>query len=215
MAEEKHMHENQTKPQCNVFCPYRFRRFDTTATEMIPMRMIISIAVVAAIAVMVAIGFQNLQITSSEHELENQCRTLESTLDTLISGGVARDLDEGQAPSGTTRVQTFTFPNNLIYLAFGVDPNPKNDGHLITGLTNSGNVIAYQVSGGGKQVFWLPQDMIPFREGYFHDNRWDIHEDQGLILLTGGTANLVFELVKRNHMQYILIHATDNLEPQI
>ena len=207
------MHENQTKPQRKVCCQYRFRRVDTTATEMIPIRMIISIAVVAAIAVMVAIGFQNLQITASEHELENECRTLQSSLYTLISGGVARDLDEGEAPSGTTRVQTFTLPNNLIYLAFGVDPNPKNDGRLITGLTNSGNVIAYQVSSGGKQVFWLSQDMLPFREGYFHDNRWDVHEDQGFILTTSGTTTLVFELVKRNHIQYILIHATDTIEP--
>jgi len=207
------MHENQTTPQRNVFCQNRFRRFDTTATEMIPIRMIISIAVVAAIALMVAIGFHNQQITASEHELESECRTLQSSLYTLISGGVARDLDEGEAPSGTTRVQTFTLPNNLIYLAFGVDPNPENDGQLTTGLTNSGNVIVYQVSSGGKQVFWLSQDMIPFREGYFHDNRWDVHEDQGLILITGGTTTLVFELVKRNHIQYILLHATDTIEP--
>ncbi len=207
------MHEKQTKPQRKVFCQYRFRRFDTNATEMIPIRMIISIAVVAAIAVIVAIGFQNLQITASEHELENECRTLESALDTMVSGGIARDLDEGEAPSGTTRVQTFTLPNNLIYLAFGVDPNPENDGRLITGLTNNGNVIVYQVSNGGKQVLWLSQDMIPFREGYYHDNRWDVHEDQGLILITGGTTALVFELVKRNHIPYILIHATDTIEP--
>ncbi|MCX6665563.1 MAG: hypothetical protein NT038_05825 [Euryarchaeota archaeon] len=207
------MHENQRKPQHKIFSQNHFKRFDTTATETIPIRMIISISVVAAIAVMVAIGFQNLQTTASEHELENQCRTLQSSLYTLISGGVARDLDEGEAPGGTTRVQTFTLPNNLIYLAFGVDPNPENNGRLITGLTNNGNVIAYQVSGGGKQVFWLSQDMIPFREGYFHDNRWDVHEDQGLILLTAGTTTLVFELVKRNHNQYILIHATDTVEP--
>jgi hypothetical protein len=162
---------------------------------------------------MVTIGFQNLQISKTEHELENECRTLKSALATLISGGIARDLDEGEAPEGTTRVQTFTLPKNLIYLAFGVDPDPENNGHLITGLTNGGNVIVYQVSSGGKQIFWFSQDMIPFREGYYLDNRWDVHEDQGFILTAEGTTTLVFELVKRNHIQYILIHATDAIEP--
>ena len=190
------------------------RRKNDFAAEMIPIRLIISIAIIAAIALMIGVGFRNLSITSAENQIEIECRTLESKLYTMMGSGVARDVDEINAGDGTKRSITFNLPDSLMYLAFGVDPDADNDGELETGLTENGSAIFYRVSGGSKHVLWLTQDEYRFREGKYIDGKWVINGDgQGYIITSGGSTTLTFELVQKNHEIYILIQATDTIDP--
>jgi len=190
------------------------RRKNDFAAEMIPIRLIISIAIIAAIALMIGVGFRNLSITLAENQIEIECRTLESKLYTMMGSGVARDVDEINAGEGTKRSITFNLPDSLMYLAFGVDPDPDNDGELETGLTENGSAIFYRVSGGSKHVLWLTQDEYRFREGKYIDGKWVINGDgQGYIITSGGSTTLTFELVQKNHEIYILIQATDTIDP--
>ena len=119
------------------------RESDDFASEMIPIRLLISIAIISAIAIMVTIGYNNLNVIFAENNVENECKSLESELYTMIGSGVARDLDEIDAGDGTKRIHTFNLPSNIVYLSFGVDPDPKNNGVLETGLTCNGSVIFY------------------------------------------------------------------------
>ncbi|MEE9440513.1 MAG: hypothetical protein V3V27_01130, partial [Candidatus Thermoplasmatota archaeon] len=112
-------------------------------------------AIIAAIVLMVGVGFRNLSITSAENQVEIDCRTLESKLFTMFGSGIARDVDEINAADGTKRSITFNLPDNLIYLSFGVDPDTDNNGELETGLTEDGSTIFYRVAGGSKHVLWL------------------------------------------------------------
>ena len=146
------------------------RKMDEYATDMIPIRLLISIAVVSAITLMVFFGFLNLSVIISENQIENDCRELESKIYTMIKSGVPRDVDEVGAGDGTKRVQVFSLPDNLVFLSFGVDPDENNDGILETGLTENGAVIFFRVQGGSKHVIWLDED-IRFREGIFKDDR--------------------------------------------
>ena len=139
------------------------KKIDNTASEMIPIRLIISIAVMAAIALMLASGYNNLSITLSENQIENQYRTLESKLYTMLASGISRDMDEINASDGTMRAHTFDLPDNMIYLAFGIDPDPSNTGELSTGLTDDGSAVFYKVSNGNKHVIWLSEDDFRFR----------------------------------------------------
>jgi len=183
---------------------------DSSAAEMIPIRLTISIAIVAAIVVMAAIGYNFFSIANAENQIENEFRTLQSSLYSMIGSGVARNVYEINVNEETKRVQTLNLPGNLVYLAFGVDPDPHNNGVLSTGLTENGSMICYQVSGGGKHILWLPGDQMQFREGIFTDDKWVINGDgQGFILTQGGTTVLTFELVQQNSKVYILIHSTD------
>jgi hypothetical protein len=101
-----------------------------------------------------------------------------------------------------------------MYLAFGVDPDSDNNGELETGLTENGSAIFYRVSGGSKHVLWLTQDEYRFREGKYIDGKWVINGDgQGYIITSGGSTTLTFELVQKNHEIYILIQATDTIDP--
>ena len=187
------------------------RKMDGFAAEMIPIRFIISIAVISAVMLMVAFGYSNLTVILSENQLENECRILESKLSTMLGSGVARDVDEANAGEGTKRTHMFDLPDSLIYLSFGVDPD--NYESLGTGLTSDGAVIFYRVNGGSKHVIWLPQD-FKFREGNYTDDKWVINGDgQGFIITNDGKTTLTFELVEKNHERYILIQANDKINP--
>ena len=187
------------------------RKINDYAADMIPIRLLISIAVVSAIILMVFFGFLNLKIILAENQIQNDCRELESKIYTMISSGVPRDVDELGAGDGTKRIHTFLLPENILFLSFGVDPDENNDGILETGLTENGAVIYYRVSGGSKKVIWLDKD-FKFREGVSKDNRWDINNmGEGFILKHSGESILTFEFVEKNRETYLLIHENDGI----
>jgi len=190
------------------------RKSDEFASEMIPIRLLISIAIISAIAIMVTIGYNNLNVVFAENNIENECRSLESELCTMTGSGAARDLDEIEAGDGTKRFHTFNLPSNIVYLSFGVDPDPENNGVLRTGLTCNGSVIFYKVQGGSKHAIWFSDERFRFREGKNTGGKWVINGDgQGFIIKNSGKTSLVFELVKRNSETFVLIQANDVIEP--
>ncbi len=60
------------------------RQMNTNAVEMIPIRLIISLAIIAAIAVMMVFASSSLRTLLAEHQVEQECRLLESTLSTMV-----------------------------------------------------------------------------------------------------------------------------------
>jgi hypothetical protein len=189
------------------------RKMNGNATEMIPIRLIISITIIAAIMVLFAVAADSLRISLAEHQVEHECRMLQSRLSTMIASGVARDVDAVDTAQGTQRIQTMTFPDSLLYLSFGGNPDPLNTGELLSKLTEDGAALFYRVQGGNTQVIWLPIDCYKFREGTLLENTWVINDiGESFILCHGGTTTLVFELVQKNHVNYILIHANDGID---
>jgi hypothetical protein len=189
------------------------KSFDSSAAEMIPIRLLISITIITAIAVLIGTGMGVLRTSLAQRQVEQQCHDLISTLNTMVYSGAPRDLEDWLAPAGTTRVQTFTLPDNLVYLSFGGDPDAENTGVLHSHLTDDGSVIFYRVDGGSKQAIWLSQGTYRFREGYRTNTTWTLEDDcESYILHRGGASTLVFELVEKNHETYILIHGNDGIE---
>jgi hypothetical protein len=180
----------------------------TEAVESISVRLMVSIAILSAIIILVGYGFHYVEIVGFEAQLRNECATFESLVLSMIYTGVARDVDEPHAAEGTTRVHTFCLPETLIYLGFGIDPDPNNDAVLEPGYTYNSSVLFYRVHGGSKQVIWFLEGDCGFRKGDFVDGRWIINkQEQGFLLTNGGVTTLVFELVEKNSVRYILIHA--------
>jgi hypothetical protein len=189
------------------------RPFDSIAAEMIPIRLLISIAIIAAVAVLVGVGMVMLRTSLAQQQVEQQCQDLLSTLDTMVESGVPRDLTEWLAAEGTTRVQTLNLPDNLVYLCFGGDPDAENSGVLHPRLTEDGSVIFYKVQGGSKQVIWLARGRYRFREGRLSNTTWVLNDGgESCIIDHGGISTLVVELVEKNHVTYLLIHGNDRIE---
>ncbi len=188
---------------------------DIDAVEMIPIRMLISIGIIAAISVLLAVGYQNISISIAENQVKNDVTALQSQLYALVASGVPRNVDAIGEGEGTKRTQTFNLPDSLQYLAFGFDPDSDNNGLLEAGeLLEGGAVIVFKVAGGSKQVMWLPKNQIRFREGVYNMafSKWDINTpEQGFLLTSGGKTVIVCELVERSDQRYILIQATDNI----
>jgi len=189
------------------------RRLDNTSADILLIRLIVSLAIIAAIFFMVSFGYNFFEIVFSENQVETECNIIQSKIYTMLSGGVPRDLDEVNAAEGTKRCITFDLPDNLVYLSFGVDPDPDNDGYLKTGLTTDGAVIFYRINGGSKKVIWL-DEKFKFREGKYDSGKWIINGNgQGYIITSAGTKTLNFELVEKNHENYVLIQADDGIKP--
>ena len=182
------------------------RQYNNYAVDMIVLRFIISVVIIATIIFITVIAFNTFGPMLEEHQVEQQCLMLESSLSTMIGSGVSRDIDEVDAADGTKRIQTFMLPDSLIYLSFGGDPDEMNTGELSSGLTEDGSVIFYKVDGGRKQSIWLPKPSYKFREGVFIGNRWVINgTGQSFLICSSGKTTLVFECVRQDRCSYILV----------
>lgn len=189
------------------------KKFDNKAVEMIPIRLIISLVIIAAISLLLFFGYLYIRVTLAENNVANEIRTIESKLQTMIAGGNARNLLDSNAAEGTKRSYSFELPDNIIFLSFGVNPDENNDGVLKTNLTQNGSCIFYQIEGSSKKVKWL-DDEIRFREGNYENGKWDINGNgQGYIISGGGGVTITFELVMKSNIKYILIQSTDNFLP--
>jgi len=189
------------------------RQRDDDAADQLPIRLMMSLAIVAVIVVLIAGASGAMRTFLAEQQVETQCRLIEASLSTMVGSGAVRDVDDLNAPQGTKRVQSISLPDSLIYLSFGGDADPLNTGVFSSGLVEDGAVIFYRVQGGSKQVIWLPKETFKFREGIFIDNRWGVNgAGQSFIIHTGGTLSLVFERVQKNHRSYILVHNTDDID---
>lgn len=186
-------------------------RSNCYAADFIPIRLVISIAIIGAIVVLVFFGYKTMSISLDEGQVEQSCKQLESKLYSMISSGEPRDVDETNSGDGTMRIHLFNLPDSLIFLGIGIDPDPGNNGSLKTGLTDDGNVIFYKVSGGSKRSIWLDTS-FKFREGNFDGGKWSINKDeQGYIIKKGGITSLKFELVEKNGENFVLILANDGI----
>lgn len=181
------------------------------AADMIPMRLIISITVISVLTTFLVSGFYNVHKEFDENQLQNECSILQSKLFTMVQSGICRETDNLFFMEGTKRMYTLNLPSSLSYFAFGVDPDPDNDGVLTTGLTCDGSVIVYKIDGGTKKTFWLPEE-IRFREGKYDNGRWIMNEaEQGFIVLDAGITTIIFELIETYGKTCVLIHGNDGI----
>jgi hypothetical protein len=180
------------------------RRCDALGVEMIPIRLVISIAVIGAIVGLWASGMLVAGPTSDAGLLRRECEGAVSTLASLVRGGAARDLRDPDAPLGTRRIVTFDVPAGCVYLSFGGDPDPDGDGVMTSEAAGSSAVIVFLVQGAGKEAVWLSEP-VGFRAGVYDGSRY-ILGPGSLILHTAGKARLAFELVRDAAAMYILVY---------
>ena len=186
---------------------------EDNAVDQLPIRLIMSLAITAAIVMLLIGASGTLRTYLAEQQVETVCHQLEATLSTMVGSGATRDVDDLHAAEGAKRVQTITLPDSLVFLAFGGNPDPSKNGRLSSGLIEDGSVIYYKVQGGSPHAIWLPKETFQFREGVCIEGHWVINgEGNSFILPSGGMVTLVFEHVEKNHKSYILIHNTDDIE---
>lgn len=187
---------------------------DRRGIEFIPLRVLISLAVGAGIVAVAYVGLRSALHTAAETQVERECNEVLSHLSTMVASGDARDITDMDMTQGDTRSVVMDIPDEVVFLGFGIDPDPNNDGVLSSGLTANGSCIFFKTEGRGKQVIWDVGN-IRFREGKYKNDRWVPNDPpQGFIIQKGGTHHLTFELVQDiDGTTYVLIWAQDELSP--
>ncbi|MDD5616111.1 MAG: Ig-like domain-containing protein [Candidatus Methanoperedens sp.] len=191
---------------------------DERGTMEIPLRFVVYVLITGAIIALVAIGISHIKPGMTQDTLEKQTGAMEVSLEAMQSGA-ARNLIDPASPGGNIRTYKIVLPQDVGYLAFGVDPDPDNDGNLTNTkddmLTDRGNVIIYSSAAGKKKI---PLDEnIQIREGIFENGRWVINsgggKQYGVVLPGNGKSEITFELVYDpiTKERYTLAHFTDDL----
>ncbi len=192
---------------------------DESGSMEIPLRFVVYIIITGAIIGLAAIGISNLKPVMTEDTMEKQIWAMKTSLDSMQEGA-ARNLLDPASAAGNIRTYNIVLPEDVRYLAFGVDPDPDNDGNLTNSrddlLTDRENVIIYS-SSAGKRIIPLYED-IELREGLFENGRWVMNledgKQYGVVLKGGGKFEITFELVYDpiSKERYTLAHFTDDLK---
>ncbi|MFZ3382656.1 MAG: invasin domain 3-containing protein [Candidatus Methanoperedens sp.] len=195
---------------------------DDSASIDIPIRLVVYIILTAAIVAVTAIGLSHIWPGMTTNIMEKQIGEIKASLGTMQTGG-ARNLIDPDSPPGNIRTLMVTIPEDVDYLAFGVDPDPDNDLNMTNTpdgmITDRGNVIYY--SGTNGKVRIPLEDPIELREGLLEGGRWTVNDIGGLqngaVLSEKGNYELTFELVYDpiSKEKYTLVHLTDNLNAYI
>ena len=175
-------------------------KLNDQAADILPIRLIISISFIAAILLFLGIGLGNIQNILEEQEMQQICSIIQSKLYSLVTSGTPRDIDDPDSKEGSKRIYNIHLPDDLVFLAFGVDPDAMDN------LTEDGCLIVYKLSNGFKKIIWLPGEMR-LRAGIYNNGGWILSE-KGFILDKNGVTTLIFELVKKDDIEYVLIYTS-------
>ena len=171
---------------------------DDQASDILPMRLIISISFIAAFLVFLGVGLGNIEGVLEEQKLQQSCSIIQSELYSLVTSGNPRDLDNLDSKEGSKRIYSINLPDDIIFLAFGVDPDTMDN------ITGDGCLIVYKLSNGFKKIIWLPKE-VRLRAGLYNGREWMLSQ-RGFILDKSGVTTLIFELIRQNNIEYVLIY---------
>lgn len=198
--------EKATEEQWDVFLK------DTRGIDTVALKMVFYLVITGVILLLVTVSWGNVS------PFFDKVRTNEQVKDTAvellsIQNGYARNLRDGSAIQGSTCNVELSLPENIRYMALGVDPDPDSDGNL----TNSewiieNSTILIQHRNGEKNRFTINDENIQFRKGIINqDGNWDMnysnsYDASGLVIEEPINGEFIFELVYDSNGKYTLSH---------
>ena len=179
---------------------------NSDAAELIPIRLIMSVAIIGVISVLFTSGMLTLQTQTDIHQIDQQINDFKASIQVLMKQGSARDISDPLSSNGSKRTFVFHLPDNIEFLSFGGDNNIKKglnentSNQLMTG-------IFYQFQGKTKQVVWL-ESGYGMIQGHYVDDCWiPIKVPDPLILDHCGLVTVNVELIKMHDTQYLLMYS--------
>ncbi len=168
---------------------------DDKATIWIPVRLLISISIIAFFTFLIVIGTQIATNTIQHNNFYNNLTEIKESLESLYRHGDSRNIIDPMSAPGSKRVFSLTIPDTISYVGFG---RQKNDSQLLA------SCIQYD-SSKGVTCLWLDTD-IELILGVKQNGIWSPNEDNNGFILSSGSYQLVAELVSDNSNQFILMY---------
>lgn len=172
---------------------------DTRAADTIPLKMVVYLSITGVIMVLVAVSWNNslpfIQGVEADEQMTDAALKLQS-----IQEGSARSLIYPETAQGSMCNIEFSLPEDIIYVAFGVDPDPDGDGDLTNSeWVQNNNTITYQYNNGVRKHVLMKGDTIDLKKGIQdEDGIWVIdgtYHEKGIVIEGPVNGEFGFELV--------------------
>ena len=102
---------------------------DTEAADTIPLKLVVYLALLAAVVVLLAQAWSIASPALQDAEIKAQAETASLSL-LSIQGGYARNSEDRYNPEGSMCTLKFSLPPSVRYVSFGVDPDQECNGNL-------------------------------------------------------------------------------------
>jgi hypothetical protein len=192
---------------------------DTTAADTIPLKLVVYLALLAAVVLLLAQAWSIASPVLQDAEIKAQAESASLSL-LSIQGGYARNSADRYSPEGSMCTLEFSLPASVRYVSFGVDPDPECNGQLNDSeWTLVNNTIVYQHKNGVKKRIFLEGKPVHFVKGERNlEGIWIPLADQGnnqthlalekigVIIEYPVSGEFSFEMVNLNNVRYTMSH---------
>jgi hypothetical protein len=138
---------------------------DTVAADTIPLKLVVYLALLAAVVLLLAQAWGIASPVLQEAEINKQTESASLSL-LSIQGGYARNSEDRYSPEGSMCTLTFSLPPAVRYISFGVDPDQECNGNLTdSAWVSENNTLIYQYQNGVKKRVLLKGAPIHFIKG--------------------------------------------------
>lgn len=185
---------------------------DNRGIDTVALKMVFYLAITGTILLLISVSWGNVSPFFEKVQTDEQIK--DAAVELLsIQNGYARNLRDGTAVQGSTCTIKLSLPENIRYLAMGVDPDTDCDGNLSNSdwILENG-ILLIQYDSGEKNRFLVSDDNIRFRRGIIdQDEKWSMdHYDNtsisGIVIEKPVSGDFIFELVYNSNGKYTLSH---------
>lgn len=168
---------------------------NNNATMWIPIRLLISIAIISFFTGLIVLGSHLTTETVQYNQLNNDLNQIKLSLESLYRYGDCRSLFDPMTTSGSTRVFKLEIPPSISSVYFGKKQNESD------ALSSSIRMKSTK----GVNTIWLDPD-IQLISGLNQKDSWNLNSSNKGLSLKPGLNRFTAELVCSNEKQFILLY---------
>ncbi len=189
---------------------------DTEAADTIPLKLVVYLALLAAVVVLLAQAWSIASPALQDAEIKAQAETASLSL-LSIQGGYARNSEDRYSPEGSMCTLKFSLPPSVRYVSFGVDPDQERNGNLTDSeWVPENNTLIYQYKNGVKKRVLLEGAPIHIIKGLHNsegiwvpavsqeDNETLSLESTAVVIEYPVSGEFFFEMVTYNGTRYTM-----------
>lgn len=187
---------------------------DTRGVDTIPLKFVVYLTLTGALMTLMAVSWGNVMPIINGADVDEQISHATLKI-TSIRQGAMRNILDLQSAGGSMCIIEFSLPDDVRFVAFGVDPDPDTNGDLTDSKwVVEDNTIVYQYTNGVKKRVFLKGETIQFMDGVQDSNgKWSLDtsldvtngHDRGVVLEGPVSGEFIFEMVFGVD-RYILSH---------
>lgn len=177
---------------------HHFFESNTLAAMWIPIRLLISVAIISCFTAMVIIGSQQVSITREQNRFTQEINSIKQSLETLYRHGSCRNIHDILDTPGSKRVFTLYVPRSISSVYFG---------RTLLESEEYASTIRYGFSQTSK-ILWMNAKICVYSAEY-SENQWQPEKNHTGFQLSSGHNQFTAELVCNNTNQFILLYSIE------